>query len=190
MNDNQLIERQGDHKNLICYRKAELIYDITYHFAHAAFFKGDRTIDQMVQAARSGKQNIVEGNADMNTSMEMGIKLLNVAKGSLMELLSDYEDYLRVNQCRQWEESSVEFEAMRKLGKLADNAYILNIAKTRSLDVVANMAIILIKQEDFLLHKLLESVSSRFIKEGGFKEKMYRVRMAQRREQYSDEQTT
>lgn len=187
MNDNQLIERQGDHKNLICYRKAELIYDITYHFAHAAFFKGDRTIVQMVQAARSGKQNIVEGNADMNTSMEMSIKLLNVAKGSLKELLSDYEDYLRVNQCRQWEESSVEFEAMRKLGKSADNTYILSIAKTRSLDVVANMAIILIKQEDFLLHKLLESVSSRFIKEGGFKEKMYRVRMAQRREQYSDE---
>ena len=89
MNDNQLIERQGDHKNLICYQKAELIYDITYHFAHAAFSKGDRTIDQMVQAARSGKQNIVEGNADMNTSIEMGIKLLNVAKGSLKELLAD-----------------------------------------------------------------------------------------------------
>ena len=110
----------------------------------------------LVQAARSGKQNIVEGNADMNTSIEMGIKLLNVAKGSLKELLSDYEDYLRVNQHRQWEESSVEFVAMRKLGKSADNAYILSIAKTRSLDVVANMAIILIKHEDYLLHKLLE----------------------------------
>lgn len=187
MNDNQLIKRQGDHKNLICYRKAELIYDITYYFAHAAFLKGDRTIDQMVQAARSGKQNIVEGNADMNTSIEMGIKLLNVAKGSLKELLSDYEDYLRVNQHRPWEESSVEFVAMRKLGKSADNAYILSIAKTRSLDVVANMAIILIKQEDYLLHKLLESISSRFVKDGGFKEKMYRVRMAQRQGKCDDQ---
>lgn len=188
--DNKLIESQGDHKNLICYRKAELIYDITYHFAHNAFSKGDRTIDQMVQAARSGKQNIVEGNADMNTSIEMGIKLLNVAKGSLKELLSDYEDYLRVNQCRQWEETSKEFVAMRQLGRSADNAYILNIAKSRSLDVVANMAIILIKQEDFLLHKLLASVSDQFIKEGGFKEKMYRMRIVQRREQCSDEQAT
>lgn len=186
MNDNQLIKRQGDHKNLICYRKAELIYDITYYFAHAAFLKGDRTIDQMVQAARSGKQNIVEGNADMNTSIEMGIKLLNVAKGSLKELLSDYEDYLRVNQHSQWEESSVEFVAMRKLGKSADNAYILSIAKTRSLDVVANMAIILIKQEDYLLHKLLGSISSRFVKDGGFKEKMYRARMAQRQGKCDD----
>ena len=181
MNDNQLIERQGDHKNQICYQKAELIYDITYHFAHAAFSKGDRTIDQMVQAARSGKQNIVEGNADMNTSIEMGIKLLNVAKGSLKELLADYEDYLRVNQLKQWEESSKEFAAMRQLGRLADNAYILSIAKSRTLGVVANIAIILIKQEDYLLHKLLTSVSNRFVKDGGFKEKMYRVRMVQRR---------
>ena len=122
----------------------------------------------------------------MNTSIEMGLKLLNVAKGSLKELLSDYEDYLRVNQHRQWEESSVEFVAMRELGKSADNAYILSIAKTRSLDVVANMAIILIKQEDYLLHKLLESISSRFVKDGGFKEKMYRVRMAQRQGKCDD----
>jgi hypothetical protein len=83
MNDAILIKSQGDHRNLICYRKAELIYDITYHFANLAFARGDRTIDQMVQAARSGKQNIVEGNADTETSIEMGIKLINVAKASL-----------------------------------------------------------------------------------------------------------
>lgn len=82
MND-KLIKQQGDHKNLICYRKAEVIYDITYFFANSAFSKTDRTIDQMIQAARSGKQNIVEGNADLETSLEMGIKLLNVAKASL-----------------------------------------------------------------------------------------------------------
>lgn len=80
MMTNELIKRQGDHHNLICYRKAELLFDMTYHFAHVAFEKGNRTIDQMVQAARSGKQNIVEGNADIETSLEMGIKLLNVAK--------------------------------------------------------------------------------------------------------------
>ncbi|MBQ5637788.1 MAG: four helix bundle protein, partial [Alistipes sp.] len=82
MSNNPLVAPLGDPHNLICYRKAELIYDLTYHFAHSAFDRGDRTIDQMVQAARSGKQNIVEGNVDAATSVEMGIRLLNVAKAS------------------------------------------------------------------------------------------------------------
>lgn len=79
---------------------------------------------------------------------------------------------------------------MRQLGKSADNSYILSIAKSRSLDMVANLAIILIKQEDFLLHKLLESVSLRFIKDRGFKERMYRIRTTQRRNQCNNDQTT
>ena len=180
MNDTVLIKPQGDHRNLICYRKAELIYDITYHFAHLAFERGYRTIDQMVQAARSGKQNIVEGNADAETSIEMGLKLINVAKSSLKELLTDYEDYLRVNGYEQWSEDSDKFMAMRKLGVEGNNQSILEIAKTRSLDTVANMAIILLKQEDYLLHKLLTSLSERFLDEGGFKEKMHRMRVERR----------
>ena len=183
MNTNNLIKRQGNHRNLICYRKAELIYDITYHFAHSAFSKGNRTIDQMVQAARSGKQNIVEGNADLETSIEMGIKLINIAKASFCELLADYEDYLRVNGFEQWQENSEEFNAMRQLGTNRDNLHIIEIAKSRSLQTVANMAIILIKQEDYLLHQLIMSLSDRFTNEGGFKEKMYRVR-SQAREKY------
>ena len=180
MNDTVLIKPQGDHRNLICYRKAELIYDITYHFAHLAFERGYRTIDQMVQAARSGKQNIVEGNADAETSIEMGLKLINVAKSSLKELLTDYEDYLRVNGYEQWSEDSDKFMAMRKLGVEGNNQSILEIAKSRSLDTVANMAIILLKQEDYLLHKLLTSLSERFLDEGGFKEKMHRMRVERR----------
>jgi four helix bundle suffix protein len=180
MNDATLIKSQGDHRNLICYRKAELIYDITYHFAYSAFERGDRTIDQMVQAARSGKQNIVEGNADTETSIEMGIKLINVAKASLKELLADYEDYLRVNGCEQWSDNSDKFMAMRKLGTEGSNQSILDIAKSRPLDTVANMAIILLKQEDYLLHKLLTSLSEQFLDEGGFKEKMHRMRIERR----------
>ena len=179
MND-KLIKQQGDHRNLICYRKAELIYDITYHFAYSAFERGNRTIDQMVQAARSGKQNIVEGNADLETSLEMGIKLLNVAKASLRELLADYEDYLRVNCFEQWPESSDKYSAMRQLGKEGDNQRIVEIAKSRPLDTIANMAIILIKQEDYLLHQLLKSLSERFLQDGGFKERMYRMRSRSR----------
>lgn len=180
MNDATLIKPQGDHRNLICYRKAELIYDITYHFAYLAFERGNRTIDQMVQAARSGKQNIIEGNADMETSIEMGIKLINVAKASFKELLADYEDYLRVNGYEQWSADSDKFIAMRKLGADSSNQYILDVAKLRSLDTVANMAIILLKQEDYLLHKLLANLSEQFLDEGGFKERMHRMRVERR----------
>jgi len=178
MNNNPLIKPQGDYHNLICYRKAELIYDITHYFANAVFPKGDRTIDQMVQAARSGKQNIIEGNADAEISMEMGIKLVGVAKSSLKELLADYEDYLRVNGFEQWSATSCEYMAMRRLGRKGDNEYILSIVKLRPFNIVANMAIILIKQEDFLLHQLIASYSNRFEREGGIKEKMYRIRVS------------
>lgn len=180
MKEATLIKSQGDHRNLICYRKAELIYDITCHFAYSAFERGNRTIDQMVQAARSGKQNIIEGNADIETSIEMGIKLINVAKASFKELLADYEDYLRVNGYEQWYNDSDKFVAMRKLGSDGSNQSILDIAKSRSLDTIANMAIILLKQEDYLLHKLLTSLSKQFLDEGGFKERMYRMRVEQR----------
>ena len=180
MDTTPLIKQQGDHRNLISYRKAELIYDITYYFAHAAFERGDRTIDQMVQAARSGKQNIIEGNADVETSIEMGIKLINVAKASFKELLADYEDYLRVNNHEQWSEASEQYAAMRQLGRDGTNLNIMEIAKSRPLHIVANMAIILIKQEDYLLHRFLESLSKRFIHEGGFREKMHRMRVEYR----------
>ena len=92
----------GFYKNLIAFQKAECVYDVTFYFAHHFLDKGDRTIDQMVQAARSGKQNIAEGSAAATTSMETEIKLTNVAKASLQELLLDYEDYIRVNGLEQW----------------------------------------------------------------------------------------
>ena len=93
---NDFLDQRGDYHSLIAFKKAECIYDITYHFAHRFLKIGDRTIDQMVQAARSGKQNLAEGYIDGVTSMEMMIKLINVNRGSLHELCLDYEDYLRV----------------------------------------------------------------------------------------------
>ena len=87
---------KGDYKNLIAFQKSECIYDITLYFVeHYLPQIGDRTVDQMKQAARSGKQNISEGNETGTTSMEACIKLVNVAKASLKELQEDYEDYLR-----------------------------------------------------------------------------------------------
>ncbi len=83
MNSTNFIRQKGNYKELLCYQKALCIYDTTYYFAHKYLQKGDRTIDQMVQAARSGKQNIVEGCSAATTSAESEIKLLNVAKASL-----------------------------------------------------------------------------------------------------------
>ena len=96
------MQNKGIYRSLIAYQKAECIYDITYYFAHKYLQKGDRTIDQMVQAAHSGKQNIVEGCAASTTSSETELKLINVARASLKELLVDYEDYLRVNGLELW----------------------------------------------------------------------------------------
>lgn len=106
MGDYKLVKSQGDHRRLLCYQKAEVIYDLTYYFTNRYLQRSDRTIDQMIQAARSGKQNIVEGNSAIPTSIESGIKLLNVAKASLQELLVDYEDFLRVRGYHMWEENS------------------------------------------------------------------------------------
>ena len=96
------LPQQGAYKQLIVFRLATCIYALTYAFAHRYFSRGDRTIDQMVQAARSGKQNIAEGSVAATTSREMELKLTNVAKASMHELLLDYEDYLMTHNLQQW----------------------------------------------------------------------------------------
>ena len=109
------------------------------------------------------------------------IKLLNVAKASLLELLEDYEDYLKVRNHRQWEEDSVEMEAMRKLGiQHSDAEYFMKLAETRPPETIANMAIVLIKQADYLLYRQLQRLSVDFLAEGGFSEKMSRMRRENR----------
>ena len=135
----------------------------------------------MVQAARSGKQNIIEGCAASSTSAKTEIKLINVAKASLHELLEDYMDYLRTHGHRQWEENSVEWVAMRDLGREHNDAqFFMNICKSRPPETIANMAIILIKQADYLLFKQLERLERDFIEHGGFSEKMNRIRREKR----------
>lgn len=171
----------GNYRKLLSYQKAEAIYDITYFFCKNFLSRGDRTIDQMVQAARSGKQNIVEGSAASSTSKEMEIKLVNVGKASLHELLIDYEDYLRTRGHRQWEIDSVEMKKMRELGRLHnDTAFFMNIIKTRPPETIANIAICLIKQTDYLLAKQLKSLGDKFLKEGGLRERMTRMRIEER----------
>ena len=177
-----LIPRKGNYKKLLSYQKTEVIFEMTYYFCHNYLQRGDRTIDQMVQAARSGKQNIVEGCAASATSNKTEIKLVSVAKASLQELLEDYEDYLRTRGHRQWEEGSKELEAMRRLGRTHNDApFFMDLVKTRPPETIANMAIVLLHQEDVLLRKHIEKQIKRFVDEGGFRESLTKARKDKKR---------
>lgn len=167
----------GSYKNLIAYQKAECVYDVTFYFAHHYLEKGDRTIDQMVQAARSGKQNIAESAAAGNTSKETEIKLTNVAKASLQELLVDYEDFLRVRGLKQWQPDDARL-AQTKRACVAhnDSEYYRKAMPERSAETIANIAITLIHQTDWLLNKLIEKLEIQFLENGGVKEQMTKAR--------------
>lgn len=172
-----ILKRRGNYRDLLCYRKAEAIYDITYFFVNKFLQKSDRTIDQMIQAARSGKQNIIEGYAASATSIETELRLFNVAKSSLKELLADYEDYLRTRDLRRWSEDSIEFKKAQELGKEHDDSeFWMEIVQTRSDETIANIAIILLYQTDYLIYKFANGVGKRFEKEGGFREKLSKIR--------------
>lgn len=177
-----LLSKPGNYKSLVAYKKAEVIYEITYYFCNKYLHKGDRTIDQMIQAARSGKQNIAESSAASSTSSKTEIFLKNVAKASLKELLEDYKDYLNTRELKIWEKGSTEFESMRKLGAEHNDAkFFMDIAKKSSDETIANMAIILLNQTDYLLFRLLERLSSDFLNNGGFAERMRRMRTEEKR---------
>ncbi|GHT63892.1 hypothetical protein AGMMS50239_20610 [Bacteroidia bacterium] len=179
---NKLFQNSGNYRKLFSYQKAEAIFDITCYFCNHFLRKSDRTIDQMVQAARSGKQNIVEGCAASAISKETEIKLVGVAKASLHELLIDYEDYLRTRKHRQWEMNSREMTAMRNLGrKHNESAFFMGLVETRPPETIANMAICLINQTDYLLSKQLDSLAKQFAKEGGIRERMTKMRMENRK---------
>jgi len=119
----QLLPQRGDYRTLLSFQKAEIVYDLTFRFAHKHLAKGDRTIDQMIQSARSGKKNILEGSKASITSRETEIKLTNVARASLEELLDDYRDYLRARDLKIWEKDSKEAQYVRKLGRKTQQTY-------------------------------------------------------------------
>lgn len=180
--EEKIILHTGNYKKLLSYQKANALYCLTYYFIEHYLKKGDRTRDQMLQAARSGKQNIVEGCAASATSAKTEIRLVSVAKASLKELLEDYEDYLKTRGHRQWEPDSVEFRCMRKLGwKHNDAAFYMKLAETRPPETIANMCIVLLHQVDYLLFRQLERLERDFKEHGGFSERMYRVRQQSRK---------
>jgi len=180
--NNDILLPGGGYKKLKSYRKSLIIFDGTACFIRRFLKPGDRTIDQMLQAARSGKQNIVEGSIAAATSKETEIKLLGVAKASLAELLEDYQDYLRTRNMPQWEKDSVPAQAVRNMAYSEDESYETYRAylENRSDGTCANMMICLINQCTYLLRRQLEKLTAEFPKQGGIRERMTQARIKYR----------
>jgi len=172
------IPAHGGYEELKSYQKTRIIYDATVLFCRRFIEKRDRTHDQMVQAARSGKQNIIEGSQASGTSKEMEIKLNNVARASLEELLEDYRDYLRTNKHPLWDKNSEQALYIRKLGASQNDNYAAYepYLETRPAATVANIIICLIHQANYLLDQRLRHLERAFLAEGGLRERMTRAR--------------
>lgn len=172
-------------KDLYFYRKSDTLYQLTVEFCKRFLpAHGDRTVDQMVQAARSGKQNIVEGSEDGQTSSEMEIKLLNVARGSLQELRADYHDYLNTHHLTFWPKDSERQQRLRHFCHSHNDYsdYEPLMAKMND-EEMANMALTLCHQTDKMMCAYIEKLEEKFETEGGLKERMYAARTGYRAEQ-------
>jgi len=179
------IPPHGGYAGLLAYKKALIIFQGTCRFCERFFEKRDRTMDQMVQAARSGKQNIVEGSKISGTSKEAELKLLNVSRSSLEELLEDYSDFLRKRKVSSWTKNSREALFVRKLARKENVTYETyeTYIDTRPAEVVANILICVIHQANYLLDRLIRKLEKDFLAEGGLRERMTRARLAERAKQ-------
>jgi len=176
------IPTHGGYQKLLSFQKAEIVYDATVHFCDRFFDRRDRTHDQMVQAARSGKQNIVEGSQASGTSKEMEIKLTNVARASLEELLTDYRDFLRSRSLVEWEPDHPYTRRLRQLNRQPGANYDTFRRGIEHSDpaICANVIIGLIKVTGYLLDRQLQRLEQDFLREGGLRERMTRARMTAR----------
>jgi four helix bundle suffix protein len=179
------IPPHGNFRKLRSYQAAEVVYDLTFRFCQRFLKKADRTIDQMVQAARSGKQNIAEGSRASGTSKETEIRLTSVARSSLDELLLDYEDFIRVRDLMRWDKDSKEALYVRRLGMQPNTSYetYREFCETRPAEVVANIAICLINQTNYLLDQQIRRLEKDFVEKGGIRERMTRARLDHRNNQ-------
>ena len=184
-NPDGFIPKHGGYKQLIAFQKAEIIYDGTYYFCHKYFQKYDRTIDQMIQAARSGKQNISEGSINSGTSKEMELKLTNVSRGSLEELINDYKDFLRTRQLTIWDKNHPYYPHLTGLHKTPNANYETYRKGIESPDpeVAANVLLSLTNVTSYLLARLVKTLEQEFLNEGGLRERMSQARINVRKNQ-------
>ena len=176
------IPPHGGYEHLLCYQKALVVYDGTRYFCDRFLEKRDRTYDQMVQAARSGKQNILEGSEASGTSKETEIKLTNVARASQKELLEDYRDLMRNRHITEWEPHHRHAQRLRRLNRTPGANYQTFRRGIEHPDpaICANVLVGLIKVTCYLLDQLLRRQERDFLNEGGLRERMTHARLAQR----------
>lgn len=181
LNDGGFLVQPTNYKNLLFYKKSLVLYDMTYFFVGRYLAKGDRTVDQMVQAARSGKQNIAEGLEDALTSQEMAIKLLNVARSSLKELLEDYEDHLRTHALPVWNKEHPRYEAVKRY--CYDHAEPEDYSpffERWTPEEFCNTALTLLHQADRGMLNYIRRLEEAFLQHGGIKEQMAAARRRSR----------
>ena len=179
------LPKKGNYRGLLVYQKAECVYDLTFYFAHHYFVeRKDRTIDQVVQAARSAKQNIAEGCAAASTSAETEIKLIGVARASMKETLEDFKDYLRTRHLEEWAVDDPRTRQTQEYCKKHNRPedYMKDIEK-RSPEALCNIAITLICQYDVMMGRLLDRLQKDFVEKGGIREQMTAARLGYRNEQ-------
>lgn len=177
------IPPHGGYQKLLSYQKALIVYDATLHFCDRFFSKFDRTYGQM--AARSGKQNILEGSLASGTSKETEIKLTNVARASQEELLEDYRDFLRNRRIEEWTPEHPYARRLRQLNRTPGANYESFRKGIEHTDpaICANVIVGLIKVTCYLLDQQLKRLEQDFLKEGGLRERMTRARLAVRAKQ-------
>ena len=177
-----LLPPHGGYRDLKAFQNAEIIHDGTVAFCRRFFKATDRTVDQMVQAARSGKQNIAEGSSMSGTSRGSELRLIGVARASFEELLVDYEDFLRQRSLLTWPKGHEKAEFIRRLAYRPDKCYATYrvYVEEKTPESAANTMICLVRQNCFLLDKLKQQLSERLLQEGGISEKIYRERKARR----------
>ena len=187
MNDQKefpkLIPPHGGYRELQSYQMSEIVYDATIVFCNRFINRRSRTHDQMVQAARSGKQNIAEGSMASGTSKKTELKLVGVARASLEELLLDFEDFLRQRGLAVWGKDHATAQTVRKLVYRTNRSYetYKPYVEDAPPEVAANTLICLINQTNYLLDQQLRQLEQQFLEEGGFTERLYRTRVQARK---------
>jgi four helix bundle suffix protein len=177
-----LIPAHGGYRNLKSFQHAELVYDATVKFCDRFIDRRSRTHDQMVQAARSGRQNIAEGSQASGTSKKFELKLVGVARASLEELLLDFEDFLRQRGLSLWGKSHPTAQVVRRLAYQNDRTYetYSSYVEKASAETSANTVICLIHQTNYLLDQQLRQLEKAFLSEGGFTQRLYHTRRRSR----------
>lgn len=176
---NKIIPPHGGYKKLLSYQMAEVVYDLTVAFCDSyRSYLTYKTYEQMIGAARSGKQNIAEGSMASGTSKKTELKLVGVARASLEELLVDYQDFLRTKKLKIWEKDDQKARAVRRLAYKSNRSYKTYTDWLRQPESAANCLICLIHQTNYLLDKQLVALDKAFLEEGGFTERLYRARKA------------